>query len=329
MIFIYSPSAPLPSSGRFLWNAPKPSLVLTNWNNCVSFHLIICSLLWIVNAADSCETFAMQKINQFGSYKKKLRQVQTNLTEAIHSITALRSPPSPFAGGSCPTQSWQEGAHTCPSCSHPQFSVLAENPGKFGVHESAGLRYAARWDAGTQPFWQRCCRSGNLQGEEADSQDKREYCKAAVAFFLWPSESLQDHYSEMQFLRDSSLMIQANLKLHQQWKGSLSLTQHVVLPRINTEGIRLEVNHANNNKKPKQKHLLFSEGSLNEPSSPHMPALTGTEDKNAQGSEGRRRTEHEGWVKKKKWQKLEVSKVKAHQSNSLPVPLMWYLDKVH
>lgn len=48
MIFIYSPSASLPSSGRFLWNSPKPSLTLANWNNCVHFHVIICPVLWML-----------------------------------------------------------------------------------------------------------------------------------------------------------------------------------------------------------------------------------------------------------------------------------------
>lgn len=34
------------------------------------------------------------------------------------------------------------------------------------------------------PFGKLCYRSGNLQGEEPDSWDKREYCKTAVAFFF-------------------------------------------------------------------------------------------------------------------------------------------------
>lgn len=259
MIFIYSPSASLLSSGRFPWNSPKPSLVLTNWNNCVSFHFITCPLLWIVNAADSCETFAMHKINQFVSYEKKLQQVQTNLTEAINSITALRSPPSPFAGGSCPTQSWQKGAHTQAPAAPTrdsgrelkiQGSSVCMNPQDTDTRKDEMQAHS--------PFGKCCCRSGNPQGEEADNWDKRKYCKAAVAFFLW--SLLWDAVSQ------SGLMIQANLKLHQQWKGSLTLIQHVVLPKINTEGIWQKMKHANNNKKPEQKHPLFSEESLNDPS---------------------------------------------------------------
>lgn len=110
-----------------------------------------------------------------------------------------------------------------------------------------------------------CCRSGDLQGKEADSWHKRENCKAAAAFFLWLSQRLQDRSSEMHFLRDSSLMTEANWKLHQHWKGSLSLTQRVILPRINPEGICLKVSHTNN-KNANQNHPWFSEGSLNDPS---------------------------------------------------------------
>lgn len=142
------------------------------------------------------------------------------------------------------------------------------------------------------PFGKCCCRSGNLQGEEADSWDKREYCKAAVAFFLWPSQRCQDHYSEMLFLRDSSLMIQANLKLHQQWKGSLTLTQHVVLPRMNTEGTWLKVNQQTTRRNHNKNTSCFQRDHW------MTPALTNTEDKNTQGSKGRRSTDHEGWMKK-------------------------------
>lgn len=41
------------------------------------------------------------------------------------------------------------------------------------------------------PFGKLCYRSGNLQGEEADSWDKREYCKTAEALlFMSKSKTL-------------------------------------------------------------------------------------------------------------------------------------------
>lgn len=83
-------------------------------------------------------------------------------------------------------------------------------------------------------FGKVCYRRSNLQGEEADSWDKREYCKTAEAFlFMTKSKMWVSLLCAVVFsLRESSLMIQANLKLSWHLKGNLTLTQHMVLPSL-------------------------------------------------------------------------------------------------
>lgn len=70
--------------------------------------------------------------------------------------------------------------------------------------------------------------------------------------------------SEMHFARDSSPTTEAAWK-PPTMKGKSQPYLTVVLPRISPEGIWLKVNHANN-KNATQKHPLFTEGSLHDPS---------------------------------------------------------------
>lgn len=184
------------------WKPSQPFLVLINWNNCVRFHFIICPPLWniiITNSRQLWHSLPCRKwIRLFASYKKKLRQVLTNHAAAISHITTLRYPPLPFCRAFCPHIRVGRREHT------PRlFPLIWCISWKLNEFQFVRICKAELQDEvqAQRPFGKLLPRSGDFQGEKADTCDKSEYFKTAVAFFFMtksktivPQHSLKLHW---------------------------------------------------------------------------------------------------------------------------------------